>query len=150
MPQDGREVVIVEAVRTPIGRGHKEKGYYKDTHPNELLGRCYSEVIERAGIDAGEVEDVVAGCVQQYGEQMFNVGAQRLAAGRAAGRDAGHHRRPPVRLGPAGGQLRGGADRRRRARRGRSAPASSTWATCRWAIGFNWVDRGRHARGRRS
>src|SRR2546421_2189984 len=74
MPEGrGREVVIVEAVRTPIGRGHKEKGYYKDTHPNELLGRCYSEVIERAGIDASEVEDVVAGCVQQYGEQMFNV-----------------------------------------------------------------------------
>ena len=71
---EGREVVIVEAVRTPIGRGHKEKGYYKDTHPNELLGRCYSEVIERAGIDASEVEDVIAGCVQQYGEQMFNVG----------------------------------------------------------------------------
>ena len=42
MPQSGREVVIVEAVRTPIGRGHKEKGYYKDTHPNELLGRCYT------------------------------------------------------------------------------------------------------------
>jgi acetyl-CoA acetyltransferase family protein len=70
----GREVVIVEAVRTPIGRGHKEKGYYKDVHPNELLGRCYTEVISRAGIDAGEVEDVIAGCVQQYGEQMFNVG----------------------------------------------------------------------------
>jgi acetyl-CoA acetyltransferase family protein len=74
MPADrGREVVIVEAVRTPIGRGHKEKGYYRDTHPNELLGRCYTEVIERAGIPAEEVEDVVAGCVQQYGEQMFNV-----------------------------------------------------------------------------
>src|SRR3982074_2718579 len=74
MPADrGREVVIVEAVRTPIGRGHREKGYYKDTHPNELLGRCYSEVIERAGIAASEVEDVIAGCVQQYGEQMFNV-----------------------------------------------------------------------------
>ncbi len=70
----GREVVIVEAVRTPIGRGHKEKGYYKDTHPNELLGRCYTEVIDRAGIPAGEVEDVVAGCVQQYGEQSWNVG----------------------------------------------------------------------------
>jgi acetyl-CoA acyltransferase len=69
----GREVVIVEAVRTPIGRGHKEKGYYKDTHPNTLLGRCYTEVIERAGIPAEEVEDVIAGCVQQYGEQMFNV-----------------------------------------------------------------------------
>jgi acetyl-CoA acyltransferase len=70
----GREVVIVEAVRTPIGRGHPEKGYYKDTHPNELLGKVYSEVIKRAGIDASEVEDVVTGCVQQYGEQMFNVG----------------------------------------------------------------------------
>jgi acetyl-CoA acyltransferase len=74
MPQSGREVVIVEAVRTPIGRGHKEKGYYKDTHPNELLGRCYTEVLGRAGIDASEVEDVVTGCVQQYGEQSWNVG----------------------------------------------------------------------------
>jgi acetyl-CoA acyltransferase len=74
MPADrGREVVIVEAVRTPIGRGHKEKGYYKDIHPNELLGRCFTAVIERAGIPAAEVEDVVAGCVQQYGEQMYNV-----------------------------------------------------------------------------
>jgi acetyl-CoA acyltransferase len=71
---NGREVVIVEAVRTPIGRGHPEKGYYKDTHPNELLGKTYTEVIERAGIDASEVEDVIAGCVQQFGEQMFNVG----------------------------------------------------------------------------
>jgi len=70
---EGREVVIVEAVRTPIGRGHPEKGYYKDTHPNELLGRCYSEVLDRAGVDASEVEDVIAGCVQQFGEQGFNV-----------------------------------------------------------------------------
>ena len=45
---NGREVVIVEAVRTPIGRGHPEKGYYKDTHPNELLGKTYTEVIEPA------------------------------------------------------------------------------------------------------
>jgi acetyl-CoA acyltransferase len=71
--QQGREVVIVEAVRTPIGRGHPEKGYYKDTHPNELLGTCFTEVIERAGIDPAEVEDVIAGCVQQIGEQSWNV-----------------------------------------------------------------------------
>jgi acetyl-CoA acetyltransferase family protein len=70
---DGREVTIVEAVRTGIGRGHPEKGQYRDIHPNELLGTCYSEVIGRAGIDAGEVDDVVAGCVQQIGEQSFNV-----------------------------------------------------------------------------
>ncbi|MGI8511450.1 MAG: thiolase family protein [Solirubrobacteraceae bacterium] len=70
----GREVVIVEAVRTPIGRGHEQKGYYKDTHPSNLLAKTYSEVIERAGIDASEVEDVVTGCVQQFGEQGFNIG----------------------------------------------------------------------------
>src|ERR671915_528559 len=70
----GREVVIVEAVRTPIGRGHEEKGYYKDTHPSNLLAKSYTELIDRSGIDASEVEDVVAGCVQQFGEQAFNIG----------------------------------------------------------------------------
>ena len=70
---EGREVVIVEAVRTPIGRGHREKGYYKDTHPNELLASCYTEVIERSGIDAAQVEDVIAGCVAQFGEQGLNI-----------------------------------------------------------------------------
>jgi acetyl-CoA acyltransferase len=72
--EHGREVVIVEAVRTPIGRGHPEKGYYKDVHPNELLARSYQEVIKRAGIDPEVVEDVITGCVQQLGEQSFNVG----------------------------------------------------------------------------
>ncbi len=70
----GREVVIVEAVRTPIGRGHPEKGYYKDTHPSNLLSKTYSELIDRAGVDPAEVEDVVCGCVQQFGEQAFNIG----------------------------------------------------------------------------
>src|ERR1700716_631742 len=70
---EGREVVIVEAVRTPIGRGHREKGYYKDTHPNALLAKCYTEVIERSGIDASEVEDVIAGCVPQCGEEGVNI-----------------------------------------------------------------------------
>ncbi len=65
--------MIVEAVRTPIGRGHREKGYYKDTHPNGLLATCYTEVIERSGIDPAEVEDVIAGCVQQIGEQAYNI-----------------------------------------------------------------------------
>jgi acetyl-CoA acyltransferase len=70
---EGREVVIVEAVRTPIGRGHLEKGYYKDTHPNTLLAKVYTEAIDRAGIEPAVVEDVVAGCVQQFGEQGFNI-----------------------------------------------------------------------------
>jgi acetyl-CoA acetyltransferase family protein len=70
----GREVVIVEAVRTPIGRGHPEKGYYKDVHPSNLLAKVYSELIERTGIDPAEVDDVVAGCVSQFGEQGLNIG----------------------------------------------------------------------------
>src|SRR4051812_10967025 len=69
----GREVVVVEAVRTPIGRGHPEKGVYKDVHPNELLGRCFTALLDRTGIPADAVEDVVGGCVQQYGEQGLNV-----------------------------------------------------------------------------
>jgi acetyl-CoA acyltransferase len=69
----GREVVIVEAARTPVGRGHEEKGYYKDTHPSNLLAKTYSTVIERAGIEPSEVDDVVAGCVQQFGEQGINI-----------------------------------------------------------------------------
>ena len=70
----GREVVIVEAVRTPVGRGHPEKGYYKDLHPSNLLAKAYSELISRSGIDANEVGDVIAGCVQQWGEQSINIG----------------------------------------------------------------------------
>jgi len=70
----GREVVIVEAVRTPIGRGHAEKGYYKDIHASNLLSHCYSAVMERTGIEGSDVEDVVTGCVQQFGEQGMNIG----------------------------------------------------------------------------
>jgi acetyl-CoA acetyltransferase family protein len=70
----GREVVIVEAARTPIGRGHREKGYYKDTHPNVLLGAAYRAVVERSGIDPSQVENVIAGCVQQFGPQGLHVG----------------------------------------------------------------------------
>ena len=113
----GREVVIVEAVRTPIGRGHEEKGYYKDTHPSTLLAKTYSEVIERAGIEPSEVEDVVAGCVQQFGEQGMNIGRNAWLEAGLPIETPGDHRRPPVRLGPAGRQLRRRADRLRRPRR---------------------------------
>ncbi len=71
---NGREVVIVEAARTPVGRGHKEKGYYKDLHPSNLLAKTYEAVVERAGIDPAEIEDNIAGCVQQFGEQSLNIG----------------------------------------------------------------------------
>ncbi len=69
----GREVVVVEAARTPIGRGHPQKGWFRDTHPNELLGAAYTAVIERAGIEPELVQDVVAGAVTQVGEQSNNI-----------------------------------------------------------------------------
>jgi acetyl-CoA acetyltransferase family protein len=68
-----REVVIVEAVRTPIGRGHKEKGYYRDLHPAKLLSTCFTELFTRTGIAPMEVGDVISGCVMQYGEQSYNI-----------------------------------------------------------------------------
>src|ERR671921_1427882 len=71
--QQGREVVIVEAVRTPVGRGHPEKGYYRDLHAADLLGRTYVQLLQRSGLDASEVEEVIAGCVMQFGEQGANV-----------------------------------------------------------------------------
>ena len=70
----GREVVIVEAVRTPIGRGHEEKGYYKDVHPSNLLAKVYGELFERSGVDPAETGDVITGCAQQFGEQGVNIG----------------------------------------------------------------------------
>ncbi len=64
------DVVIVEAVRTPIGR---RNGGLSTVHPADLLGTALTEVVKRSGIDPVEVEQVVGGCVSQVGEQSFNV-----------------------------------------------------------------------------
>lgn len=69
----GRDVVVVGAVRTAIGRGHPEKGWFRDVHPATLLGRSFSAVLERSGVAPTEVDDVIAGCVQQLGEQGCNI-----------------------------------------------------------------------------
>ncbi|MGH2476954.1 MAG: steroid 3-ketoacyl-CoA thiolase [Candidatus Limnocylindrales bacterium] len=62
--------MIVEAVRTPIGR---RNGGLSTVHPADLLGTALSEVVGRSGIDPAEVEQVVGGCVSQVGEQSFNI-----------------------------------------------------------------------------
>jgi acetyl-CoA acyltransferase len=64
------DAVIVAAVRSAIG---KKKGALANTRADDLLARLLQEVTRRAGIDAAEVEDVVAGCVTQIGEQGFNI-----------------------------------------------------------------------------
>ena len=72
-----RDVILVDAVRTPIGRG-KPGGALSHIHPVDLLARTLGALIERTGISKAEVEDVVAGCVTPIGEQGACIG--RLAA----------------------------------------------------------------------
>ncbi len=67
---NARSVVIVDAIRTPIGR---RGGGLSSLHPAEVLARVQSSLIERSGIDPAEVGQVVGGCVSQVGEQSFNV-----------------------------------------------------------------------------
>jgi acetyl-CoA acyltransferase len=64
-----REVVIIEAVRTPMGR---RAGVLSGIHPNNLGAKVLNEVVKRAGIESSMVEDVVFGCVSQTGEQGAN------------------------------------------------------------------------------
>jgi len=74
-----REAVIVEAVRTAVGR---RGGRLKDWHPVDLLAQTLSALVQRSTIDSGVVEDVIVGCVSQVGEQSLNVGRNAvLAAG---------------------------------------------------------------------
>src|SRR5688500_1064123 len=74
------EVVIVEAVRTPVG---KRGGGLSSVHPADLLATVQRAAIDRAGIDPAEVGQVVGGCVSQVGEQAFNLTRTAwLSAGR--------------------------------------------------------------------
>ena len=78
MPQM-REAVIVEAVRTPVG---KRGGSLKDTHPVDLLAAVLEEAVNRSGVDPARIEDSITGCVSQAGEQTFNIARNGwLAAG---------------------------------------------------------------------
>jgi acetyl-CoA C-acetyltransferase len=65
------DVVIVEAVRSPIGR---RNGGLSTVHPADLLAGVLTELVARSGIDPAEVGQVVTGCVSQVGEQAFNIG----------------------------------------------------------------------------
>lgn len=70
-----REVVIVEGVRTPVGR---RNGVLKDIRPDDLAAMALQELVKRAGIDPALIEDVILGCVSQSGEQAGDIA--RVAA----------------------------------------------------------------------
>jgi acetyl-CoA acetyltransferase family protein len=74
VPLLGRDVFLVEGARTPFGRSHPEKGWFRDTHPNDLLGAVYRDLLGRAEIAPSVVEDLVVGCTAPFGEQSRNIG----------------------------------------------------------------------------
>src|SRR5438552_10680286 len=73
-----RHAVVIDAVRTPIGRAHAEKGYFKDVRADDLSADLMWALLERTGMPASEVEDIHWGCVKQEHEQGYDVA--RMAA----------------------------------------------------------------------
>ena len=67
-----KRAVIVDCVRSPIGRAHKDKGVFREVRSDDLAVEVIQALIERTGIDRSEIEDVVMGNTQQQGEQGLN------------------------------------------------------------------------------
>ncbi len=134
MAQQGREVVIVDAVRTPVGRGHPEKGYYKDIHPADLLGRVLHASCSRApaSIRPRSTTSSPAACSRSASSRSDIARTAWLQKGLPDRR--ARPRSTSVRLRPAGRQLRRAADRLRRRRRRRRRAASSTWAASAFPV----------------
>jgi acetyl-CoA acetyltransferase family protein len=74
LTRNGREALIVDALRTPMGKAHPDKGWFRDTHPNVLLGAVYTALLDSAGVAPEVIEDLVIGCTAPFGEQSRNVG----------------------------------------------------------------------------
>lgn len=73
-----RKAVVVEAVRTPIGRAHPERGMYRDVRADDLSADLLRALLKRANVPAAEIEDIHWGCVKQEREQGYDVA--RMAA----------------------------------------------------------------------
>jgi acetyl-CoA acyltransferase len=75
------DAVIIDAVRTPLGKG-RPGGALAGVHPVDLLAHPLAALVERTGIDPRVIDDVIAGCVSQIGEQSTNIARRAaLAAG---------------------------------------------------------------------
>src|SRR5262245_33069808 len=66
------KAAVADCVRTPIGRAHKERGWFRDVRSDDLAVACVRALIERTGIAPTEIEDVILGNTQQTGEQGLN------------------------------------------------------------------------------
>ena len=100
------DVYIVEAARSPLGR---RGGSLSTLHPADLLGGVMKGALDRAGLDAASVDQVIGGCVSQVGGAVVQRRSHRVALRGTATRSRLDHRRQPVRLEPAGEHPRCGA-----------------------------------------
>ncbi len=73
-----KNAVVIDAVRTPVGRASSDKGYFRDVRSEDLSAHVIQALVKRTGIEPKRVEDVRWGCVQQQGEQGFDIA--RIAA----------------------------------------------------------------------
>ena len=73
-----KNAVVIDAVRTPVARASSENGYYRDVRSEDLSAHVIQALVARTGIDPHLIEDVRWGCVQQQGEQGFDIA--RIAA----------------------------------------------------------------------
>ncbi len=71
---------VIDAVRTPRGRGKAGKGALSGIHPQELLAQTLNRLLAKSGVDAGAIDDVVMGCVSQAGEQGANIARNAVLA----------------------------------------------------------------------
>ena len=111
------EALIVDAARSPIGR---RNGTLSGIRGDELAGQVLNGLVERVGLEPGEVEDVQMGCVTQVGEQGWNIGRMAVLVAGWPGDRLRDDRRPPVRLVDADELQRG------RAPSGRDSSTSSS------------------------
>ncbi|HEX9730391.1 MAG TPA: acetyl-CoA C-acetyltransferase [Thermoanaerobaculia bacterium] len=75
-----RPALIIDAVRTPRGRGKKDKGALSHLHPQELFAQTLNQLAERVGLERADVEDVVVGCVTQAADQGANIARNSVLA----------------------------------------------------------------------
>lgn len=68
-----KNAVVIDCVRTPIGRAHPERGWFRDVRSDDLAVEVVRTLVDRSGVDAEAIEDLVMGNTQQQGEQGFNV-----------------------------------------------------------------------------
>src|SRR4029077_17324473 len=73
-----RHAVVVEALRTPVGRAHAEKGMFRDVRADDLSADVIKALLDRVGLPPSAVEDIHWGCVKQQSEQGYNIA--RLAS----------------------------------------------------------------------